>query len=53
MWLERNDYGRVWKVRIWAAKLRDSKATVEIGDMYISPEDGKIIRANLHVDRAR
>ena len=51
MWLSRGDAGVVWKVRIWAAKLNDSKATAEIGDVYISPEDGKIVRADLHIER--
>lgn len=51
MWLSRGDDGLVWKVRIWAAKLNDPKATAEIGDVYISPEDGKIVRADLHVER--
>jgi hypothetical protein len=51
MWLTRGDDGVVWKVRIWAAKLNDPKATAEIGDVYISPEDGKIVRADLHIER--
>ena len=51
MWLSRGDDGVFWKVRIWAAKLNDPKATAEIGDVYISPEDGKIIRADLHIER--
>lgn len=51
MLLSRDDEGVVWKVRIWAAKLNDSKSTAEIGDIYISPEDGKIVRADLHIER--
>jgi len=53
LWLKRGDDGVVWKVRLWAAKLSDSKATVEIGDIFISPEDGRVVRADLHVERAR
>ncbi len=49
--LERGDDGVVWKVRIWAAKLKDTNAAVNIGDIFISPEDGKIIRADLHIER--
>ncbi len=52
MWLSRGEDGVVWKVRIWAAKLNNPKATAEIGDVYISPENGKVIRADLNVDRA-
>ena len=51
MWLSRGDDGVVWKVRIWAAKLKDANFTAEIGDVYISSEDGKIVRADLHVER--
>jgi hypothetical protein len=50
MWLARGDAGVVWKVRIWAAKLNDPNATAEIGDVYISPKDGKIVRADLHIE---
>ncbi len=49
--LERGDDGVAWKVRIWAAKLKDTNAAVNIGDIFISPEDGKIIRADLHIER--
>jgi hypothetical protein len=52
LWLKRGDDGLAWKVRIWAAKLNDANASVEIGDIYLSPEDGKVIRADLHIDRA-
>jgi hypothetical protein len=53
MWLSRGDDGLVWKVRIWAAKLNDATATAEIGDVYISPEDGKVVRADLKVARVQ
>lgn len=53
MWLARGDNGVAWQVRIWAAKLSDTNATTEIGDVYISPQDGSIVRADLHIERAR
>lgn len=53
MWLARGDAGLLWQVRIWAAKLSDTNATAQIGDVYISPEDGKIVRADLHIERAQ
>jgi hypothetical protein len=53
MWLSRGDEGVFWKVRIWAAKLNDATATAEIGDVYISPEDGKVVRADLKVTRVQ
>ena len=51
LWLRRGDDGLSWKVRIWAAKLGKADSIVEIGDIYISPEDGQVIRADLHIDR--
>ena len=53
LWLRRGNDGVAWKVRLWAAKLSDPKASVEIGDIYISPADGKVVRADLHIERAR
>jgi hypothetical protein len=53
LWLGRCDEGVAWKVRIWAAKLSQPDVTVEIGDVYLSPEDGRILRADLHVENAR
>ncbi len=52
MWLERSkDYGVVWKVRLWAQKLRKLNQIADIGDTYISAEDGKIVRSDLHINR--
>ncbi len=49
--LQRNDDGVNWKVRLWAAKLGKADAIMEIGDVYISPTDGKVVKAELHLDR--
>ncbi|MDB6112171.1 MAG: hypothetical protein JWR69_3921 [Pedosphaera sp.] len=51
MWLERSDEGPTWKVRLWAVKLRDSSRDANIGDMYISADDGKVLRRDLHINR--
>ncbi len=53
LWLRRGGDGGGWKVRLWSAKLSDPKASVEIGDVYISSVDGKVVRADLHIERAR
>jgi len=45
------DDGLVWRVRLWAAKLGKPEAVTEIGDVFISPADGKIVRADLHIER--
>jgi hypothetical protein len=54
LWLERadrDDPSPVWKVRLWAAKVRKPTDTAEIGDLYISAEDGKVIKNNLKIHR--
>jgi hypothetical protein len=53
LWLQRGKDGLVWKVRLWAAKLSDSKLSAIIGDVYISPIDGNIVRADLHIERLK
>lgn len=51
LWLERSEAGPVWKVRIWAAKLKNPMDDAEVGDVYISTEDGKVTRSDLHINR--
>jgi len=49
--LERWEEMPVWKVRIWAAKLRNPNKDVDIGEVFIAAEDGKVVRNDLHIDR--
>ena len=55
LWLGRtpwhSDDTPIWKVRVWAAKLRKPADSVDIGDLYISADDGKVVRNDLHIDR--
>lgn len=51
LWLERSDEGPVWKVRLWAAKLRNPSADANIGDVYVSANNGKVVRRDLHINR--
>ena len=37
----------MWKVRLWAAKVRKPSDTVDIGDIILSAEDGKVIKNDL------
>jgi len=41
----------VWKVRLWAAKLRHPDDTADIGTVFISAEDGKVLKNDLHINR--
>jgi hypothetical protein len=50
-WLERSDDEPVWKIRFWAAKVRQPQNVADVGDVYVSAEDGKVTRTNLHPNR--
>jgi hypothetical protein len=41
----------VWRVRLWATKLRKPTDTVDIGELYISTEDGNIVKNDLKINR--
>ena len=50
--LERSREGLpVWKVRLWAAKLRNPAQSADLGEVVISAEDGKVLSADLHINR--
>jgi len=51
MTLERWDDMPVWKVRLWAAKLRNPTKDADIGEVFITAEDGKIVKNDLHINR--
>jgi hypothetical protein len=41
----------VWKVKLWAAKLRDPSRDADIGEVWVSAFDGKVIKNDLHINR--
>ena len=51
LWLRHGDDGLTWKVRLWANKLGKPDVIMEIGDIFVSPTDGKVVRADLHLER--
>jgi hypothetical protein len=51
LWLDKGDDGPTWKVRLWAQKLRDPSRDADIGDIYITSDDGKVVKRDLHIDR--
>jgi len=51
MWLDRGDEGPTWRVRLWAAKLKNPNAQADIGQIFISAEDGKVLRRDLKISR--
>ena len=52
LWLQHGDEGPVWKVKLWAIKLRNPSADADIGDVYVSADTGKVVRDDLHIDHA-
>ena len=52
MWLEKDRDGEpVWKIKLWAQKLRKPDATADIGELFVSAETGKVVKNNLHPER--
>jgi hypothetical protein len=51
MWLQRGEAGPVWRVKLWAVKLRNPEKDADIGDVFVSADDGKVVRSDLHIDR--
>lgn len=41
----------VWKVRLWAAKLRNPQRDADIGEIWVSATDGQIVKNDLHINR--
>ena len=51
LWLENSAGTAVWKVRLWAVKLRKPDATADIGDIFISAESGEVVKSDLHINK--
>ena len=49
--LGHSDEGLVWKVQLWAAKLKDPNDDEDIGVVILSATDGSVIKADLHPNR--
>src|SRR5439155_11278759 len=41
----------VWKVKLWAAKLREPSRDADIGEVWLSANDGKVLKSDLHINR--
>jgi hypothetical protein len=44
--------GPVWKVKFFAAKTSNKNATADIGDIYLSADDGKVVKDDFHINSA-
>ena len=45
------EVGAVWKVRLWAAKLRNPNKDADIGEVWVSAMDDKVVKNDLRIDR--
>jgi hypothetical protein len=41
----------VWKVRLWAAKLKNPHDNADIGELIIAADDGRIVKNDLRIQR--
>lgn len=41
----------VWKVKLWAMKLRNPNRDADIGEIWVSAFDGKVVKTDLHLNR--
>ena len=41
----------VWKVRLWASKLRDPARDADIGEVWVSALDGQVVKNDLRINR--
>lgn len=41
----------VWKVKLWAVKLRQPNKDADIGEVWVSASDGKVVKDDLHINR--
>jgi hypothetical protein len=41
----------IWKVKLWAQKLRNPSKDVDIGEVWVSALDGKVVKTDLHINR--
>ena len=50
--LERGEGGLpVWKIRIWAAKLRNPREQADLGEIILLADDGTVVKNDLHINR--
>src|SRR6266404_4513623 len=49
--LERSGTGEaIWKIRLWAIKLREATRDADIGEVWVSAADGKVVKSDLRIN---
>jgi len=49
--IERWEDMPVWKITFWAERAREASKTVDIGQIFVNAEDGKVVHRDLHINR--
>jgi len=49
--LEDSDAGPVWKVRLWVQRLKKADKDVEIGQVHLLAEDGKVVKNDINLNK--
>ncbi len=49
--LQDSDTGPVWKIKMWAQKLKNPNDTADIGVVTVTADDGKVINTDVHINR--
>ena len=50
LFLQRGEAGPEWRVQLWAARINNPTVDVEIGNVYVSADTGKVTRTDLHIE---
>jgi len=48
---ERDNKAPVWRIRLWAAKLRNPNRDADLGEVVVAAEDGRVLKTDLHINR--
>lgn len=48
LWLVHGDTGPAWKVELWAARLKNPNDMADIGSVWVSAQDGSVVKSDLH-----
>jgi hypothetical protein len=51
-WLEKVEEEPAWKIRFWAQKISNPNKFVDVGDVWVSTAEGKVVKSDLHPERA-
>jgi hypothetical protein len=49
--LDRKETTPIWRVRLYAAKLRNASKDADIGEVHINAEDGTVVKSDLKINR--